>query len=161
MSAPHDERLALPVEEGALLWCIRIWVIGLQRPIRAAPRIAEMLTRLGAPEAAAPFEAFMAAIRGGATCRIDVDCMCQLRVGPAERTLLDVLSLAQDSRPAEALRLLHGLVTPEAARAALRSAEALGTALARSGRYLPSSAAELRRFAGHGPIERPAGSTLH
>lgn len=162
--ASHDERLVLPIEHSALLWCMRVWVVGLHRPIGAERRIQEMLDRLGAPEAAPYVEGFMFTLSHGAMRRIAVDCPCRPRLSEDERALLDVLALAQDARPFEALLLLRGLLTPEAARAALRSAEGIGEALRRAGRLLRAPEAEVRRFAlaaGSAAVIRPAGATLH
>lgn len=102
-------------------------------------------------------------VRHGATRRLAVGCVCWRHVSDDERMLLETLGLAQERRPFEAL-LLRGILTPEGARAALHSAEKLGVSLARAGRFLPASEAEVRRFAfasnaGAGP--RSPSSTLH
>ena len=164
MPVPHDERLALPVGQQALLWCMRAWVAGLQRPVEAGPRIQDMMTQLGAPDAAPFLEGMMFALRHGATRPLAVECVCWRRVSGDERMLLETLGLAQACRSFEALLLLRGILTPEGARSALRSAERLGVSLARAGRFLPAPEAEVRRFAfarhaGAGP--HPASSTLH
>lgn len=147
MSGFHDERSALPIEQGVLLWCIRLWVMEALQPIGAEQRILEVMARLDAPDAAPHFGGFMWTLSHGATRRIAVDCTCHPRVNEDERVLLDVFGLAQEARSFEALLLLRGLLTPEGARAALRSAEGVGAALARAGRYLVAPEAEVRRFA--------------
>lgn len=164
MSAPNDQRRALPIEQQALLWCMRAWVAGLQRPLEAGSRIQDMMARLNAPDAAPYFEGMMFALRHGATRRLSVGCVCWRHVSDDERMLLETLGLAQEPRPFEALLLLRGILTPEGARAALHSAEKLGVSLARAGRFLPAPEAEVRRFAfassaGAGP--RSPSSTLH
>lgn len=162
MQQPRDERLSLPVEQGVLLWCIRVWVAGLHQDVAARPRIADMLGRLGAQEAAPYFDGFMFALSHGATRRINIQCICQSSVAPDERVLLDAFGLAQESRPFEALLLLRGLATPEAARSALRSAEGLGGAMAGAGRMLPAPDSAVARFAmASGPCAPGTGATLH
>lgn len=147
MSEFRDERSALPIEQGVLLWCIRLWVIEALQPIGAERRILEVMARLDALDAAPHFGGFMWTLSHGATRRIAVDCTCYPRVNEDERMLLDVFGLAQEARSFEALLLLRGLLTPEGARAALRSAEGVGAALARAGRHLLAPEAEVRRFA--------------
>ncbi len=164
MPAPNDERLALPVEQGALLWCMRAWVAGLQHPVEAESRIEDMMARLGATDAAPYFEGLMFALRHGAIRTLAIDCVCQPRVSDDERALLEMLGLAQERRPFEALLLLRGMVTPEGARAVLHSAERFGAALARVGRFLPAPETEVRRFAfssESAAVLRPPSSMLH
>ncbi len=151
-----DERLSLPVEQGVLLWCIRVWVAGQHHDLPSRPRITAMLDRLGTPGAAPFFDGFMFALSHGATRRIAIQCTCHPSIAPDERTLLDAFGLAQEARPFEALLLLRGLATPEAARAALRSAEGVGDAMAGAGRVLPAPDSAVARFA-----MASAGATLH
>ena len=164
MPVPHDERLALPVEQQALLWCMRVWVAGLQQPVEAGLRIQDMMAQLGAPDAAPFLEGMMFAVRHGATRPLAVACVCQRQVSDDERVLLETLGLAQACRLFEALLMLRGILMPGGARAALHSAEQLGVSLARAGRFLPAPEAEVRRFAfvahaGAGP--RSPSSTRH
>ena len=164
MPVPHDERLALPVGQQALLWCIRAWAAGPQRPIEAGPRIQDMMTQLGAPDAAPFFEGMMLALRHGAIRQLAVGCVCRCQVSDDERMLLEALGLVQACRLFEALLTLRGIPTPEGARAALHSAERLGVSLARAGRFLPAPEAEGRRvaFAPHpGAGPHSPSSTLH
>ncbi|MBC7801714.1 MAG: hypothetical protein H7Z10_13925, partial [Gemmatimonadaceae bacterium] len=157
MSDAHDERLALSIEEGVLLWSIRSWVMELRRPAGHEPRIDDMLDRFGVPDAAPYLKGFMFALSHGAARMINVQCVCCTSIGEDERALLDVLGLAQALRPFEALLLLHGLVTPAGARAALCSAEGMGTVLADAGRFLPAPEEEVRRYAiATGSMYRPA-----
>lgn len=128
MPVPHDERLSMPVEQQALLWCMRVWVAGLHRPIEAGPRIQGMMTRLGAPGAAPFFEGMMFALRHGAARPLAVGCVCRSHLSDDERMLLETLGLAQACRLFEALLTLRGILTPEGARAALRSAAQRGAA---------------------------------
>jgi hypothetical protein len=162
----RDERLSLPVEQAALLWCIRFWVANANaNPDDVAThRIQDMLARLDAPDAAPYVEGFMFALSHGAIRQIGVACVCQPRIGPDERTLLDAMGLAQESRPFEALLLLRGLVTPDAARAALHSAEGLGAELALAGRFLPAPDSAVSLFAmpsEPGDAIWPEAPTLH
>lgn len=164
MPVPNDERLALPIEQQALLWCMRVWVAGLRQPIEAGPRIQDMMTQLGAPDAAPFFEGMMFALQHGAARQLAVGCVCWRQVSDDERMLLEMLGLAQACRLFKALLMLRGFLTPEGARAALHSAEQLGVSLAGAGRFLPAPEAEVRRFAfashtGAGP--RSPSSTLH
>lgn len=166
MPEPRDERLALPIDQGVLLWCMRIWVVGRSRPVAAEHRITEVLRRFGAPDAAAPVERFMAALRDGAARTVGVDCVCHPRVSEDERALLDAVALVQGDRPLEALLVLRGMLTPEGAHAALRCAEALGAALARAGRVLPAPEHDMHQYAwtpasGRASPHRPAAAMLH
>ena len=164
MFKPYDERLRLPVEHSVLLWCMRAWVAGQRHPIQAAQCIEDMLARLDAPGAAPYLEGFMFVLRHAATRPLAVACMCYPRVTGDERALLAVFRLVQEARPFEALLLLRGPLTPEGARAALRSAEGVGLALARAGRDLAAPDAGLSRLALEVEVAdaaRRAGSTLH
>ncbi len=145
--ASHDERLDLPIEQAVLLWCIRLSVMGMKQGAAVQPRIDEMLEALDASTAAPWLKDFMVALSQGCTRMIEVTCVCQPRIGPDERALLDILSLAQAMRPFEALLLLRGFVTQAAAIEALRSAEGVGVALALAGRFLPEPEQEMRHFA--------------
>ena len=158
-STVRDERLSLPLEQGVLLWCIRVWVAGLHQDVATRQRIADMLGRFGTAEAAPYFDGFMFALSHGATRRIGIQCICQSSITPDERLLLDAFGLAQEARPFEALLLLRGLATPEAARSALRSAEGLGEAMAGAGRVLPAPDSAVARFAMD--CGSSAGATLH
>ena len=130
-----DECVALPVEQ-AILWSMRVWVIGLHHDVAAPSRIRQMMKRLGAGGAAPCLEGFMFALGHGATRRIAIHCTCHDQVEADERILLDVLCLAQQSQQFKALLLLRGMATNDAAWAALRGAQALGTELALAGHVL-------------------------
>lgn len=155
MSDSLDQRLALPVEQGVLLWCMRTWVLGIRHPIGGEARIQQLLTRFGAPAAAPYLEGFMFAIGHGATRAIGVHCTCCSRVSKDERALLDTIGFAQEARPFEALLLLRGMLAAESARAALQSAEGIGAALAQVGRRVAVPEMDVRQFA------FAAGETLH
>lgn len=75
---------------------MRVWVAGLHCPIGARRRIADMLARLDAPDAAPHLKGFMRALRHGATRTVGVECPCRHRVSEDERALLDVFGLAQE-----------------------------------------------------------------
>ena len=151
MAIPHPaENPTVPrlsVEQGALLWCMRVWVAGLHRPIAADDRIRCMLGRLGAADAAPGFLDLMTALRAGAARTIAVDCVCQTTISTDEQALLDTIALAQESRLFEALLLLRGLLNRDAAPLALDSAEDIGRALARVGCFLPVPEEGLQQFA--------------
>ena len=134
-------------EQGAILWCMRVWVAGLHQSIGAEDRIQGMLDRLGASEAAPPLLDFMAALRAGAARTIAVDCVCQANISDDEQALLDTVALAQESRLFEALLLLRSFLHREAAPLALDSAEDIGRALARVGCFLPVPEAGVQQFA--------------
>ncbi len=142
-----DERLALPVEQGVLLWCMRALVIEMKRGLVADRPADELLAALGAPSASPCLKAFMSALSRGCTRLIEVQCVCCRRISPDERALLDVLALSQAMRPFEALLLLRGFMTQVGADAALGSAEEIGLALAQAGRFLPEPEEEVRHFA--------------
>lgn len=162
----HDspnERLALPAGQRILLWSMRVWVIGRHHDIAAAARIQAVMERLGADEAAAYLDGFMFALSRGATRGMAIHCACHDRVGTDERILLHVLCLVQEGRVSEAFALLRGVATDRAARAALSSAQGLGTELALAGCDLlepdapgPSSAWDADRS-----TARPCAATLH
>lgn len=156
----HDERLALPIAENALLWCMRAWVVGLHRDIGAERRIEDVLARLGAPIAAEYLFGFMFALRHGAVRTIGVDCPCQPRVSADERTLLGVFALAQEDQSLEAMLALRGLVSAPAAKAAWTSAEGVAGALLRAGQLLTRPQATTARYAVLGR-SAPAGVTMH
>lgn len=168
MSETPDERLFLPIEQGVLLWCMRSWVMEMKRPSEQEQRINDMLDRFGVPGAAPYLKGLMFALSHGASRMIEVQCVCAPRIGTDERALLEMLGLAQAKRPFEAVLLLKGLVTPEAARAALRSAEGVGDVFMEAGRFLPAPEEEVRLYAigpaaiAMGPVMlRPANATLH
>ena len=159
-----DERLSLPLEQGVLLWCMRSWVLEMRHPSGLEPKIHDMLDRFGVPRASNHLQSFMSVLSQGAARMIGVQCVCCTRIGADERALLDVLGLAQDMRPFEALLLLRGLVTPECARAALQCAEAVATVMAEAGRFLPAPDEEVCRYTLAplpGAAGRPADATLH
>ena len=160
----HDERLSLPIEQGVLLWCMRAWVLEMRQPSGLAPRIHGLLDQFGVPRASFAMQRLMSTLSQGAARMIDVQCVCCTRIGADERALLDVLGLAQAVRPFEALLLLHGLVTPAGARAALECAEVVGTAMAEAGRFLPAPDEEVRHYALAGAAAatfRPPSMMLH
>ncbi len=145
-----DERLALPVEQGVLLWCMRTIVIEMKRGPHAngaERRTDDLLSALGASAALPCLRTFMSALSRGCTRMIEVQCICRKHISPDEHALLDVLALAQAMRPFEALLLLRGFVTQAAAEAALAGAEGVGSALAQAGRFLPEPEEEMRHFA--------------
>ena len=147
MPASADDRAALPIEQAALLWCMRVWVLGLRGAVDATGRIRRMAVQLDSGEAAPFIEGFMFALQHGATRSLAVGCVGCPRITPDEQTLLEALGLAQERRTFEALLSLRGILTPEGARAALTSAEGIGTALARVGRFLPAPDAPVGQFA--------------
>lgn len=166
MPESRDERLALPIDQGVLLWCMRIWVVGRSRPVAAEHRITEVLRRFGAPDASAPVERFMAALRDGAARTLGVDCVCRPRVSEDERALLDAVALVQQDRPLEALLVLRGMLTPEGAHAALRCAEELAAALTRAGRILPAPEHDVHQYVwspapGQAVPQHPTAAMLH
>jgi len=126
--------------QDAVLWCLRLWVIGLRPPV------ADLLGRLGAADAVAGFDAFMEIVSRGALRPIGVNCIRRTLVSADERALLEVLGLAQHGRRFEALLRLRELVAPEAGQAALAQAEATGRALSRAGCFLETPEGVVRQF---------------
>ena len=159
MTDRADERRTLPIEQAVLLWCMRAWVQELKRPAGIGARIGDLLDRFGVPDAAPHLRGLMAALGHGASRMIDVQCVCCTRIAADERALLEVLGLAQAGRSREALRVLGGLVTANGARAALRSAEEVGRAMAAAGRVLPAPGHDGWGYAAG--MSRPAGVTVH
>ena len=101
----HDEFLDLPIEQGVLLWCVRMRVIELKRGVNVNARVNDVLGALGITAAWPIVRNFVGALSEGCTRYIDVQCVCKTSIGPDERALLDVLSLPQAMRPFEALLL--------------------------------------------------------
>ena len=147
MGLDFDQRLSLDLEQGVMLWCVRAWIEGLERPEGSTEQITTIVDCLGASEAAPYLEGFMFAISHGALRKIGIACTCCARIAPDERLLLDVLGMAQQGRPLEATMLLRGIVTPQGAQAAIRSAEGLGTELALAGWFLAAPDAAVSHYA--------------
>ena len=162
MTEPHNEFTALPLAQRALLWCMRMWAMQLRHGAETQARY-DMLGLVGAPAARLRFDCFMRALVHGATRELEVLCVCRTGVVADERTLLDVMSLAQAKRSLEALLVLRTVLPAEGAGAALHSAEEVGAALAQAGRFLPAPGGNVRRFAltpGSTPARR-AHHVLH
>ena len=157
-----DERVTLPVEQGVLLWCMRMLVIEMKHGVGAEERTEELLSALGAQSALPCLKCFMSALSRGCTRMIEVQCVCCRRVSPDEHALLDALALTQAMRPFEALLLLRGFVTQAGAEAALQAADGVVLALAQAGRFLPEPDEEVRRY-GLSGVRSPRGAevTLH
>lgn len=149
MSEASNEHVVSPVEQ-AVLWSMRVWVMGLHHDIAAPSRIHEMMEQMGAGGAARHLHGFMSALGHGATRRIAIHCTCHDRVEADERLLLDALCFAQQSQQFKALLLLRGVATNSAARTALRSAQALGTELALAGCFLQAPNATAAPFGADG-----------
>ena len=163
MAEVSDESVALPVDR-AILWSLRVWVMGLHYDIAAPSRIHELMRCLGADGAAPHLERFMSALAHGATRGIAIHCTCHHRVEADERILLDVLHLAQQSQQFKASLLLRGMATDDAARSALRSAQVLGTELALAGHVLRAPDATAAPFGVGGQTTAVLGrctTTLH
>jgi len=143
----HEDRQTVSIERSVVLWCMRIWVLGRRRDIGAAWRMQEALERVGAPAAAPALGAFMRTLRNGALQPIDIQCTCWRGVREDEHALLDVLALAQERRPFEALLLLRTLATPEAAGAALTQAQCVAASLAHAGWRLGALSPCMRHLA--------------
>lgn len=146
LSGDHDERLALPITEGVLLWSMRAWAVSSHQSIEPERRIATVLAGLGAPEAPEYLFGFMFAMLNGAVRPIGVSCPCECRVSRDEHALLEVFALAQEAQSFEAMLVLRGIVTPAAASAAYRSAEGVAAALLQSGRLLRPPARDATRL---------------
>lgn len=158
-----DEFLDLSIEQGVLLWCMRMRVIELKRGVDVNARVGDVLDALGIA-AAWPFvRDFVGALSTSCTRYIDVQCVCKTSIGPDECALLHVLSLAQAMRPFEATLVLREFVTQKGAEAAMGHAERIGTVLVQAGRFLPEPE-EAERHLALTPATAPARSgrqTLH
>lgn len=141
-----DPRLAMPVESAVLLWCMRVSMVEMQKPVDAEIRTHRVLEALGVAEAAPYVEGLMFAVGHGATRTVAVQCVCQPSISADEQALLDAVALAQESRLFEALLSLRGFLSPDGARAALHSAEKIGVMFARAGRFLDSPSSPLQQF---------------
>jgi hypothetical protein len=159
MSEFHDESATVSIERSVLLWCMRAFVHGRRRDIDAGKHIGAAMRRVGAADAAPAFQAFMQGVGSFALRPVGVHCLCCRGISTDEHALLDVLALAQQHRPIEALMLLRGLVGPDGARLALERAALTGSALARAGWFLDEPDATLRHFAMAmpTPTHRPHG----
>ncbi|WP_159996878.1 hypothetical protein [Roseomonas sp. 18066] len=142
------ERLdALPELEGALLWSMRAWALGLSRGIAVADEIQAMYADLGAPEAAHCLNGFMTALNNGALRMLDVNCVCHPAVSGDEFDLLDVLALQQEERGDDAIALLARMVAHEEAAEATAWITRLIARLNAAGHIMPRASEALRRHA--------------
>ncbi len=126
----HSDSVA--IERSVLLWCMRM-IGDVEDQDEPLGRVRLALGRLGAADAAAAMGRFVGAVAGGAVGDLTLHPVAWRGVSRDEHVLLDVLSLAQQSRSMEAMLLLRGLLKPEAARQAADSAAVAGAALARAG----------------------------
>jgi hypothetical protein len=156
----YVERLSLTAASGAMLWCMRMWVMDLKQGLGLEPRISAVLDQIGAPAAAPHLKRFMSELSRGATRMIEVQCICRPRICADERALLDVLGLAQALRAFEARLVLRGFTTPDGADRALIYATQIGTALVEAGVLLPEPDEEVRHYALESPSRRPAFLSL-
>ncbi len=139
--------------EAALLWAMRVWVIGHYRQQDMAPRIDAAWARYGIHGGTGYLEGFMWALSRGATRPIAVLCLCRTEVSADERCLLDAFAALQQDDPVECHDLLGTLVSDAAATVAQRSATVLTVLLEQAGLDLP------RPIATAGPA--PLARTLH
>ncbi|MCQ4159105.1 hypothetical protein NON00_04095 [Roseomonas sp. GC11] len=155
---------ALSPLEGALLWSMRAWAIGLSRGIATGQEIAALYADLGIPEGAAVLDAMMLALNQGATRMIDVNCVCHPNLSADELDLVDLLALQQEGRQEDAVAVLLGMAAPRDALAIAQHAGMLVALLHQAGLHLPRGSAALRRhgFRALRAWEGPAPSTcLH
>ncbi|WP_419897764.1 hypothetical protein [Roseomonas sp. USHLN139] len=138
---------ALPELEGALLWSMRAWALGLSRGIAVAAEIQALYDELGAPEAAQCLTGFMTTLNNGATRMLDVNCVCHPAVSGDEFDLLDVLALQQEGRDADATVLLTRMMAPEEAGQGAAWIGQLIAWLNAAGHRMPRASAALRRHA--------------
>lgn len=133
-----DERAALPVPEGVLLWSIRAWVLARCRPeeLHIEDRIEAALGGLDAAEAGCGLCGFMEAVERGGTRRVTVEKMCARRLTADERALLGVFACVQAGQTAEAAVALGNMVAPVSVGAALMRACDVALALAGAGHAL-------------------------
>lgn len=144
----HQENpLALPPLENALLWSMRVWVIGHCRTLDVADRIHQVFTRLHAPAATSYLDAFMQTLCRGATRTLEVNCVCNPEVSADESDLLDIYALQQARYEDEAQALLGRMTTRNAAAAGCDYAARVVLALNVAGHSLPRMPAALRRHA--------------
>jgi hypothetical protein len=151
----HVARLSLTEASGAMLWCMRMWVMDMKQALGLEPRIGAMLDRIGVPAAAPHLKRFMVELSRGATRMIEVQCSCRPSLCADEHALLDVLGLAQALRAFEARLLLRGFTTPDGAERALTCALQIGTLLVQAGVLLPEPDEPARHYALASPAQRP------
>jgi len=132
-----EESKHRPMPGSELLWSMRTWVTGTCREVPVEAQIRAVLETIAAPPAADMLFGFMWAIGHGTLGKLTIASVCEPRIGPDERLLLDVLALYQDERNLEAMMLLRSILPPLAALAARDSAERLATILGASGPGLP------------------------
>ena len=128
----------MPIEQAAILWCMRLWLAGKLGTANTSSRIERMAAQLDVADAGHFIEGYMEALNRGALRSIEIGCLRCPLIGRDEQMLLDALGLAQERRTFEALLLLGEVFCPEGARAALHNAEGIGRALAGVGRFLPA-----------------------
>ncbi len=135
----------LPEMEHALLWSMRVWVIGHCRQQPVSERISAALAKHGLENALPQLDAFMGALSRGASRPIELLCLCRTEVSGDERSLLDAFALCQQDEADDAQAILCTFLTDHAAAYAVRRAEAVAHEFLDAGASLSSTAA----FQGH------------
>lgn len=141
--SPQD----LPMLDGAVLWSMRAWAIGLSRGLDVGAEIAGLFDLLGTPAATPCHDAFMQALNRGAMRMLEVNCVCHPEVSEDEQVLLDIFALHQEGREHDARGLLEKMIMPEHARAANEAAGRLVARLNEGGRVFENAIEALRRHA--------------
>ncbi len=145
-----------------MLWSMRTWVIGTCREVPVEAQIRAVVETIAAPPAADMLFGFMWAVGHGAMRELTIACVCEPRISPDERLLLDVLALYQDGRNLEAMMLLRSILPPQAALAARDSAEGLATILGASDHRLASPRLPaMQHIAFVADDARPSPTRLH
>lgn len=151
-------RVGLPPAERLLLWGARAWVAGARQRLDVAPAIATEFDTHGAGDAAPLIDALMSVVACGATRCVTIDCLCQSRISPDERRLIQAAALHQSGRGFEACFLLRELLTPPATRDAGTILERIGVRFATASlsfMWLPNATAR------HGLSARAPIAALH
>ena len=139
-------RSSLSRLESVLLWAMRAWVVGIVEKIPVEEQICDAFRQIGVPGGTAQLYEFMWVVSQGATRTIDVDCVCKARVSRDERSLLNVIALAQHERTFEALVLLRSMLEPKIAMAAVDSAARIAAMLRAEGQHLPVPTMDTDRY---------------
>lgn len=143
----HDPAdIPLPPLESALLWAMRAWVIGAERHVNVAGRMASLFSLLNAPDGAGYLGGLMWVLSHGATRDLTIHCTCNPEVSEDETRLLDMMALHQEGFHADALVLLTDMMPPPAARAGCDSAARLVQVLSEAGHRLPRGLAAVWRY---------------
>jgi len=135
------ERDGLGFPEQFVLWCWRVWVLGLYRGRCAVPVVERACTELGAAGAGSVVHRMMTALGDGARRPIDIRPPCYPTLSADEQRLLGAVRYLQDGDGVRPLFLLSPLVTADRRGAVLALVADLSRRLLSAGVDLTAAAA--------------------